>query len=332
MLKLVLLAGGQSSEHEISLSSATGALQYLDRDKYEVHPVVIEKNGLWSLGVPTDNQLRNREAWPHLSIGEALTELKRREVEFVLILIHGEMGEDGTLQGLCKAAGWKFAGSDVLGSAVAMDKTVSMELLAHHNLPVPKSVSIFKNQNLEERSRLLSEIGLPCFVKPADLGSSVGAGAARNEAERERALAESFAHSDHALVQELLEGTELSCGVIEKDGDLLALPPTEIIPQTSGFFDYHAKYTPGASIERTPAQIPESMTQAVQAYARETHKILRLKGFSRTDFILTARGPVILEANSLPGMTPTSLLPQQAGVLGITYSDLLDLMIESGLK
>ena len=301
--------GGPSAEHEVSLLSGEVIYGHLDREKYEVTPVIVTKDGEWPIGV---DKLKN-------------------EVDIVFIAMHGEYGEDGVVQGLLRDAEIPFTGSDVLASALSMNKILSGRLLASHGLNIPHFIVAHKHEGV---SVGLEDLDFPVIVKPANRGSSVGVTIVRTEDDLRSALEKAFGFSRDAIIQEFIPGREVTCAVLDDGlGDAFPLPPTEVIPRLGAMFDYEAKYTPGASDEITPANLHDDAISFIQEVAVITHRAVGASGMSRTDMIIGEDDVLyVLEINTIPGMTPTSLLPQAAKVHGLTFSDLLDRIIDAGQR
>ncbi len=288
-IKVAILVGGPSSEHEISLRSGAQVLKNLDANKYAAKIFRIGKSGRWPV---TPKYLKNN-------------------FNVAFIAMHGEYGEDGQIQSILEKSKISFTGSGAVASQLGMDKA--------------KSAEVFKSAGLFTPSRPTK---FPIVVKPADRGSSVGVHIAKNDVELGGAVRDALKHSPSILIQECVKGREFTCGVLEKDGEPFALLPTEIIPKTSPFFDYRAKYTTGASLEITPPKLPKSKIEAIRKIALTTHQAIGARGVSRTDMILGKDGRFyVLEINTIPGLTPTSLLPQQAKAVGIEFAELLDIII-----
>ena len=309
-LRVGLLVGGPSAEHEVSLSSGEVVKNALESaNKYEVVKVVIGRDGTWPMDI------------------EELAE----DIDIAFIALHGEYGEDGTVQEILKNEGIPFTGSDVLPSALAMNKILSSRLLKSTGISVPRFVVV---HNHEKEIEPFDHFGFPVVVKPADRGSSVGVSVVRAPEELYVALQNAFKFSRDAIIQEYILGHEVTCCVLDDGlGDAVPLPVTEIMPKSGGIFDYHAKYTPGASDEITPARLTDEGTELVQRTAVAAHRAVGASGMSRTDMIIgDDRELYVLEINTIPGMTPTSLLPQAALAHGLTLPDLFDRIIEAGLR
>lgn len=260
------------------------------------------------------------------------------------IAMHGSYGEDGTIQGMLELAGMPYTGSGILASALAMDKVKSAEIFRAHGILTPKFVAFEKSDWKKYRSAVKKQIGrlsYPLIMKPRDQGSSVGVSIVKSAAQLEKAVGIAFKYSNRAMAQQYIRGKEVTCAVIDRGVPLsaIALQPTEIIPKNSAFFDYRAKYTPGASQEITPPHLPKSVIKKIQRTALAAHTALGCSGMSRTDMILEnpkskVQSPklYVLEVNTIPGMTETSLLPQAAKACGIEFPELLERIIEAGFN
>jgi D-alanine-D-alanine ligase len=304
-IRLALLSGGISSEREVSLNSGRQVFDALDKDRYDI------------------------------ALYDPKTDLKKLvmdagSLDAALIILHGPFGEDGTVQGLLDLLDIPYQGAGVLGSAIAMNKRVSKKLFESADIPMPAYLSFSMNDTVDT-SVVVNALGLPLVVKPACAGSSVGMSIVRDERDLEAAIALGFTHDDAILMETYIKGIELTCGVLGNDAPE-ALPVIEIIPGESyEFFDYTAKYTAGATLEICPARIDDATTQKVQDLAVRAHKALFLKGYSRTDMILSDHQLYVLETNTIPGMTATSLYPQSARAAGIPFTKLLDRLIDLAL-
>lgn len=258
--------------------------------------------------------------------------------------MHGPYGEDGTVQALLEIAGIPYTGSGVLASALAMDKVKSAEIFKSHRILTPSYVAFNKREWSKKKNGLrnaVKKLGYPVVVKPQDQGSSVGITIVPSETKLTSAVSTAFKYSSRAMAQKYIRGREVTCAVVDKGivGTEMPLMPTEIIPKTSKFFDYHAKYTPGASEEITPPNLPKLLIKKIQKTALVCHKALGCSGMSRTDMILTNSKVksqksklYVLEVNTIPGMTETSLLPQAAKACGISFPNLLERIIDAGIS
>ena len=300
-LTLALLSGGVSTEREVSLNSGDQVYEALDKDKYQI----IRYD-------PKTDLARLVEDAPG--------------IDAALIILHGPYGEDGTVQGLLELLDIPYQGSGVLGSAMAMNKLAAKYLYEKAGLPVPPYIALQKGDPLDPVA-WEKQLGLPLVVKPNEAGSSVGMSIVKSADAIAVAVEKAFAHDVTILLESYIDGTELTGGVIGNK-NLLALPLIEIIPDDQHeFFDYEAKYTAGVTQEICPARIDDQMTATAQSYAKAAHSALFCKGYSRTDMILRDNQIFVLETNTIPGMTATSLLPQAAEVAGFSFSRLLDELI-----
>ena len=305
-LRLALIAGGTSDEREVSLKGAAGVITALDQDKYEV--------------IRYD---------PATDLGRIATDAADLDVAF--ILLHGVNGEDGTIQGFLDLLGIPYQGAGVLGSALAMDKNLAKTMYNLDGLPVAPWVMVAPG-DLQDPGRIRKQLKLPYVVKPVRQGSSIGMSIVKDGDQLLAALQLALLHDSEVMVEEFIEGRELTAGVIG-NADLMALPLIEIIPDSRyDFFNYEAKYQPGASREICPAQVSDQIKHKAQGYALRAHRSLQLRGYSRTDMILSGDELYLLETNTIPGMTPTSLLPQAAAEAGLSFSALLDRLIELALE
>ena len=305
-LSVALLAGGISSEREVSLQSGDQVYEALDKDKYQI-----------------------RRYDPKTDLGRLVKDASG--IDVALIILHGPYGEDGTVQGLLDLLGIPYQGSGVLGSALAMNKAVTKKLYENAGLPVPPYIIYDRNDNVNVDA-CVKQLGLPLVVKPVSGGSSVGMSIVRSAGDLQDALDKAIVYDNAVMAESYIAGTELTAGVIGNK-KLKALPIIEIVPnQSREFFDYEAKYTPGVTQEICPARIDDELTQQTQSYAKIAHQALYCRGYSRTDMILIDREIYVLETNTIPGMTATSLLPQAAQVGGLSFSQLMDNLIELALE
>ncbi len=305
-LTIALLAGGTSSEREVSLNSGRQVFEALDKSRYDV--------------------LRYD---PKTDLARLVAEAGR--IDAALIILHGASGEDGTVQGLLDLLNIPYQGSGVLGSAVAMNKLAAKRLYAHAGLPIPDYAVVRRGETIDPKA-LAGRLGWPLVVKPVVGGSSVGIGIVRSLADLQTAIALALEHDSQVLVEAYIDGIEIT-GSVVGNAELEALPIIEIIPAAGHtFFDYHAKYTPGACEEICPARIDAELTAEAQALSMEAHRALFCRGYSRTDLILKGREMFILETNTIPGMTATSLLPRAAQAAGISFGRLLDRLIALSLE
>lgn len=332
--------GGRSQEHEVSIISGTEVVNHLSKKKYNIFPVVISKDGKhWQLtsrksinSVNNPLHLKDTNHELMLSYKKVFASLSDipKKIDLVFIAMHGPFGEDGTIQGLLDLAGIKYTGSGVLASALGMDKLMFRKIMQHEGIQIPKYVSLKRGESTKKVKETLGK--LPYFVKPDNQGSSVGTSIVKTYKELNKALNIAWKFCDTALIDEYLTGTEITCAIVGND-DPGVLPLIEIQPKKGSYFDYDSKYLEGGSKEIVPARISTSLTKRIQKLAIRTHVAIGCKGFSRVDFILKEnKTPYVLEINTIPGLTPMSLLPKAASASGMTYSKLLDKIIQFSLK
>ncbi|NOY52463.1 MAG: D-alanine--D-alanine ligase [Deltaproteobacteria bacterium] len=295
-MQVGVLMGGASSEREVSLKSGTAVLQALRKKGYKA---------------------------VSLDAAENLVSLIRRHgIEVAFICLHGKAGEDGTVQGLLEVLGIPYTGSGVKSSAVAMDKILTKKLLRYHGIPTPDFVVI------EERRKRYSGIPYPAVVKPADEGSTIGIARVATFRELQEAVGQALAYSDQVLVEQYVPGREVTVGIL----DQTPLPVVEVRP-AGGFYDFAAKYESGDTEYLVPAPLSPAVTRKVQQAALRVHRLIGCSGVSRVDLIL-AKGmrPSVLEVNTIPGMTATSLLPKAAQAAGIPFGELVERILETALR
>ncbi|MFA6243409.1 MAG: D-alanine--D-alanine ligase family protein [Candidatus Hydrogenedentales bacterium] len=323
---VAVLMGGVSSEHEVSLKSGAMVAGSLDRERFEITPVVITREGQWKF---PGEQLRE--------IFEALPSLLARKVDCMFIALHGPFGEDGRIQGMFDVLGIPYTASGCAASALAMDKIHSKAVVRQAGVTVAKDLVLLRSEwdagDAAVLERVEREIGFPCLIKSPCQGSSLGMAIPRDAADFKKSLLNVLAYDDRVLVERFVKGPEVTCGVldVEPGKPPRALPVTEICPVDSTFFDYHAKYTPGACKEITPARISPEVTEKVQRMAECVHSVIGCSGLSRSDMILDGDQPVWIEVNTIPGMTETSLFPQAAAAAGISFAELNTMLVENAL-
>lgn len=305
-LTVALLSGGISSERDVSLNGGDQVYNALDKEKY----TIIRYDPKTDL--------------PKLT-AEADT------IDFALIILHGPYGEDGTIQGLLDLLGIPYQGSGVTGSALAMNKLLSKQIYERSGIPIPPYLVIRKG-DLLNKDDVVKRLRLPLVIKPVGCGSSVGMSVVKSKEDLNGAVEKAFSHDSCVLIEAYIEGVELTGGVIGND-TLESLPVIEIVPNEKHvFFDYEAKYTPGLTQEICPARIDDRLKEKAQTYAKLAHRALFCKGYSRTDMMLKGKDMFVLETNTIPGMASTSLLPLAAKTAGISFTHLLDRLIELGME
>ena len=327
--KVAVLMGGASAERAVSLSTGTQILNALDPDKYTVYALdTASGQKFLPAGVTAPLGLLHAEG----SSAEitALPQLPQASLQdrpdVVFIALHGRGGEDGTVQGMLEVLGLPYTGSGVLASALAMDKAMSKRVLMAAGVLMPRDVTLKRGEPVPKEV-----LPMPVIVKPNAQGSTIGMTIVQDAGELPAALAKAFEYDDTALIEQFITGTEITVPILG-NATLETLPIVEIVP-AGGFYDYEAKYTAGATDEIVPARIPEAVAAEARRIAQLCHQTLGCRGMSRTDMIVTPVGEVYtLEINTIPGMTPTSLLPRSAEAAGYRFSQLLDRLIELALE
>ena len=341
-MKIVVLAGGTSTERAISIISGTGICKAL---RQKGHQAILAdvfcgvENVDWENPFPEeydvdaasaymsgfDDKIETMKKERRSFFGENILKLCEM-ADIVFLGLHGSNGEDGRLQATFDLMGIRYTGTGYLSSAMAMDKGITKQMFMMNHVPTPRGVSMVKSQMTTELKALGMEF--PVVVKTCCGGSSVGVYIVNDQKEYEQALKDAYSYEDEVVIEEYIKGREFSVAVV--DGK--AYPVIEIAP-IQGFYDYKNKYNAGSTIETCPAKITPEQTSQMQAYAELGYKVLNLQAYGRLDFIMDENGAMYcLEANTLPGMTPTSLIPQEAKVLGIDYPELCEKLIEVSLK
>ncbi|MDR2936780.1 MAG: D-alanine--D-alanine ligase [Rikenellaceae bacterium] len=320
MKNIAILAGGNSSEYDVSLDSAAQVEKAIDREKYTPYPIFV-KGSRWfhrdAVGVEADVDKNDFS----ITVGG-----RKIMLEYGLILIHGTPGEDGLLQGYFELMGIPYSSSGVLASALTFDKSLTKKIVAGAGVPMAREVLIRKGEAADPE-KIVATLGLPLFVKPNASGSSFGVSKVKTVEALLPAVETALTESDRVLIEEFMAGTEVSCGAMVAGGREYFFPPTEIVSMKE-FFDYEAKYTPGMSDEITPARIAPEVTAAVQHQAMNIYKFLGCRGVARVDFIIRDGVPHMIEINTVPGMSSGSIIPKQAREMGLPLSGLFDIIIE----
>lgn len=348
--KVLLLFGGESSEHEVSLQSANSVFDNIDRTKFDVLPVGIDKSGHWHIfqnGVFTDNstdlgsiKLLKGNPGP-IDIPESLKRIKEENIDVVFSLIHGETGEDGVLQGFFNMLKIPIVGPGVTSSSVCMDKDFTKRILKSYGLNVSESITLYKSnkdkytyQDISPELDLLGTAKGNFFIKPANEGSSVGVNKVSSENDFTSALAEAFKYDDKILIEEEVIGREIECAVIGNEHPKASLPG-EIIAK-DGFYNYEKKYLSSNNniIEvNSRAKLNNKQIQMIQEVSLKVYKILGCKGMSRIDFFLTKDDELIVnEVNTIPGFTYKSLYPEMWANSGLDFKELISMLLELALE
>lgn len=346
-LKVCVIFGGQSPEHEVSRKSVTSVLNNLDKEKYEITIIGITKNGEWYLydgdiskieGGEWENE-NNKRAIISPDAGKkailVFTEngIKEMHPDIVFPVLHGEYGEDGTIQGLLELANIKYVGMGVLASANGMDKAYTKLVLASEGIPQADWVVVKTSEGLESYIPQIEEkLGYPCFVKPCRTGSSVGVGKAHNREELALALYEAAKFDRKILVEENIDGHEVECAVLGNEKPEAAAVG-EIVP-TVEFYDFDAKYNDNSTVLHIPADLPQNIYDKIREYSVKAFKAMDGMGLSRVDFFVkySDNSIILNEINTMPGFTNISMYPKLWNAAGLGYKELLDKLIELGLE
>ncbi len=322
-----MLAGGRSSEREISLTSARSVLEALDPERYEVSEIEIGADGRWALPRAAGHAElgQGRDALPVPANGKLEP---FREIDVVFPVLHGPFGEDGTVQGLLELAGIAYVGAGVAASALCMDKDLFKSVMRDKGIPVAESVTA----RAKDRDGIESPFGFPCVVKPARLGSSVGISIVRSGGELAQAVDLAFEHDEKILVEEFLDGVEVECSVLGNERPIASIPG-EIVPLASDWYDYEAKYAEGGMELVVPPRISEEASRRVQELAVAAFVAADCEGMARVDFFVRPGGAVVVnELNTIPGFTATSVYSKLFEASGIPYAELLDRLVELALE
>jgi D-alanine-D-alanine ligase len=319
-LRVAVLAGGRSSEHDISLASARSVLESLDPEQYDVVTVAIGRDGRWELG-SGDGSVAETLPVPAVNAPATLG-----EVDVVLPILHGPFGEDGTVQGLLELAGVAYVGAGVAASALCMDKDLFKKVLRDSGIPVARHVALRPGEPAE------NPFGYPCFVKPARLGSSVGISKVHDESELGPALELAFRHDEKVLIEEFLDGVEVEVGVLGNFEPVASLPG-QIVPLGHEWYDYSSKYDEGGMDLIIPPDLPPDVIEQVQRVAVEAFRVTECEGMARADcFVVDGDRVVVNELNTIPGFTATSVYAKLFAASGVPYPELLGRLIELALE
>jgi len=324
MKNIAICAGGFSSEYKISINSAQQVKKALEKSKYAAWVVEIVRDG-WFVEVGEERIPVNKNNFSFTHAQNKVT------FDGVFMAIHGTPGEDGKLQGYLEMLGIPHSTCNSFVAQLTFNKYVSKQLLKPYDINLARECLV-KNTHATDARQILDEVGLPCFVKPNTSGSSFGVTKVRSADELDKALEFGFSEGDEILVEEYIQGTEVTCGIFKSKHHELILPVTEIVSKTD-FFDYEAKYTPGMSDEITPARISDEQTKQCQTLASKIYDIFNCSGLVRVDFILKEDVFYFLEINTVPGMSENSIIPKQIRATGKSvtevYTRLIDSMFEN---
>lgn len=348
--KVGIIFGGKSAEHEVSLQSAKNIVDAIDSEKYDVVLIGIDKDGKWHLN-DQSSYLLNEENPKLIQLnktnegimvvpGESNAQLRETsgkdslgKLDVVFPIVHGTLGEDGSLQGMLRLANLPFVGSSVLGSAISMDKDIAKRLLCEAGIRVANWYTFTRNSIKNDTfARLEEELGLPLFIKPANQGSSVGVSRVRNKKEFEEGMKEAFQYDHKVIIEEAIVGREIECSVLGNEEPIASLPG-EILPQDE-FYSYESKYIDekGAELE-IPAELSDEIVNTLRVEAIKVFQALNCEGMARVDFFLKGNGDIIVnEVNTLPGFTRISMYPKLWEVSGLSYKELIDKLIELAIE
>jgi D-alanine-D-alanine ligase len=344
-IRVAILFGGQSVEHEVSLQSAKNVFEAINKDKYDVSLIGIDKQGKWHLNnkskyllnendpklIKLNNSNENLAILPGHNDNKIMNISNNsiiENIDVVFSVIHGTTGEDGILQGFLKLADIPFVGPSVLGSAICMDKDVAKRLMRDSQIPTSKFLTFSRNQiNSINFNQVKETLGLPVFIKPANSGSSVGVNKAKNEEEFLKGIKDAFKYDNKILVEEYIKGREIECSVMGNEEPIVSVAG-EIIAQHE-FYSYDAKYIDdNGALTKIPSDLNEETLKKVQYYAVQAFKILCCEGMARVDFFVTENNDIYLnELNTIPGFTKISMYPKLWEASGVGYSDLIDKLI-----
>ena len=303
--RVAVVMGGPSKEREVSLNTGNAILNALKEKGYDAVAIDLDPEHI-------------------------VDQLKASGARVVFNAVHGLYGEDGRLQGILEMLGIPYTGSGVLASALAMDKVYTKHLFQNNHVPTARCIFLDKKRDQDPKARILEEIGIPCVVKPATQGSSIGVVIVKDEKQLDDALQEAFQYGDHVLCEAFFTGKEVAAGVMMgEDGRAVPMPLVLIEPHVN-FYDFHNKYTKGATTYTCPAPFDAETTRRLQKIAVAAYEALGCSGVARTDLMLADNGDCIaLEVNTIPGMTATSLIPKAAAAMGISFPDLCEKILKT---
>ena len=346
-LKIGVLFGGKSAEHEVSLQSARNVIDGLDKNKYEVIPIGITKEGKWLLS-DTSSYLLNSNDPKLIKLNKSNKEValyaeghgalaltssnsdSKEKVDVIFPVMHGPFGEDGSMQGLLKLTGVPYVGAGVLGSAVGMDKEIMKKLLRDAGIPIGKFVTSRLNDKINFK-KAKKDLGLPMFIKPANMGSSVGVSKVRDEKEFKQAVREAFKYDNKILIEEFINAREIECAVLGNDFPMASVPGEIVANQE--FYSYDAKYIDEGAVAEIPAKIDKKTMKKVQELAIRTFQALNCEGMGRVDCFLKKNGEELVnEIKTIPGFTDISMYPKLWEASGISQTKLLDRLIELAVE
>ncbi len=348
-IKLGLLYGGKSAEHQVSLQTALAVIKALDREKYDIHPIYITEQGQWIRGERIEGEVKEVAALQMKGEGNAIspvslnkeiipTNAKENDedsIDVIFPLLHGPNGEDGTVQGMLELMNIPYVGNGVLASAAGMDKVVMKNIFAQAGLPQANYVWFIRSEWEKDREAAYAKVeealGYPCFVKPANLGSSVGISKCKNREELEAAFEEAFQFDRKIIIEQNIIGREIEIGVLGNDEPICSVAG-EIVPKKE-FYDYKAKYIDGDTAMIIPADVTEEQYEIIKERAIRAFKALDGAGLTRADFFLTKDGEILInEVNTMPGFTPFSMFPLLWQNTGVSYPELIERLVSLAIE
>jgi D-alanine-D-alanine ligase len=304
-LKIGILFGGKSAEHDVSLVSAKNVIGALDKNKYQIFSIKIDRNGKFDLK-------------------------KFKNLDVIFPVLHGPFGEDGSMQGLLKLAGVPFIGPSVLGSAVSMDKDVMKRLFKEAGISIGKFVAVYAGEKISFK-KISKKLGLPMFIKPANMGSSVGINKVYKKNEFKKAIKDAFDFDTKIIIEEFIDGREIECGILGNEHPLASVPGEIIANQE--FYSYNAKYIDDGYVIEIPAKISDKTTKKIQKLAVKIFEVLCCEGMGRVDFFLKKNGKVLVnEINTIPGFTNISMYPKLWEASGLSVPKLLDKLVDLAIE
>jgi len=334
-IRVALFFGGTSKEREVSLISGKSVAAKLDQSKYEIIPVEVSKDGQWLMESETIKEIETTTGIRHVNDTKAIVPVQKDAIsgiDVAFLALHGPGGEDGPVQGMLDVLKIPYTFSGMQASALAMDKNKTKRLVATEGIQVPSQILVTKSEFESNPEKILGQVSGKVVVKPNRIGSSFGVTISDDKEEIRKAISFAFEHDQEVLIEKYIAGKEFTVPVLGNK-KLQALPVIEIVPKNgSTFFDFNAKYDERYRDEIVPARISKDLTKKLQALGVKVHQLLGCRGVSRSDFIVTDDEEIyFLEINTIPGLTGASLVPQSAAVVGMTYSQLLDKLIDLAL-
>ncbi len=322
--KIAIIAGGDSSEYDVSINSANNVFDSMDRDRYDVWMVIIQGDNWWVADGGKKRADINRHDFSFEQNGNKVV------FDYAYIIIHGTPGENGILQGYFDMLRIPYSTCDVASSALTFNKYFCNGYLKNHGIKIASSRKLLKNEPYST-GELVAALGLPLFVKPNAGGSSFGITKVKREEELQAAIEKAWSEDDEALVECFIDGKEFTCGLVKLRGKILIFPVTEVIPKNE-FFDFEAKYVASKAEEITPARLPQHLFNECQELSSRIYDLCSCKGIIRVDYILKDDEFYFLEVNTTPGMTATSFIPQQVRAMGMKLQEMLSLIIEESFS